>query len=91
MNTSKKSSTYKVDVLETNKSFKTAVRSVGTGLSLLIHSGVLPGDMAKIAKKCKSNDELYKKLDGMTRRIKTKDGNFVTPFTILQALYRMKD
>lgn len=77
---------YQLDVLETNANFKTALRTTNKAIKLLIASDVLNSKQTTILKGILKDDANYKKFDSMVRR--TPKG-MVTPFYVLQALYKV--
>jgi nicotinate-nucleotide pyrophosphorylase len=77
---------YKTNVLETNKAFKDAVKSVNKGLKILIISDVLPKQMKDLANKILKDEAKYKEFCGEVR--KTKNGQ-TTPFYIMQLLHKL--
>lgn len=81
----KKVNDYKTNVLDVNANFKIALRSTGQGLKILIASDVLTAKQSAFIKAIVKDDNKYNNFDKTIRR--TKD-NKVTPFYILQALYR---
>lgn len=82
----KKVNSYKVDVLEANANFKTALRTTNKAIKLLIASEVLNSKQIAICKTILKDDETYKKFDSTVRRT---PNNMVTPFYVLQSLYRI--
>jgi hypothetical protein len=86
---------YRNDVLNVNANFKIALKSTGKAIKILIASEVLnPKQLAflkELQKTVKNTDaqkvidEKYKKFDASIRRTKS---NQVTPFYVLQALYK---
>lgn len=77
---------YKIEVLEANANFKTALRTTNKAIKLLITSEVLTSKQTTICKAILKDDENYKKFDATVRR--TPKG-MVTPFFVLQALYKI--
>jgi len=90
-----KPSTYKVDVIQANKTFKDAVRSTGKGLRILktaLKDNVEAKPMLRQIEKILKDEVLYKQLDKNVRRIAKGDNKGKTcPFYILQAVYKMKE
>lgn len=88
-------STYKVDVIGANKTFKNAVRSTGKGLRVLkaaLQDEPSAKPMLRQIEKILNDQKLYKALDKGVRRITTGENKGKTcPFYILQAVYRMKE
>lgn len=86
-NAQNKGNEYKTQVLEVNANFKIALRSTGKAIKILIASECLTPKQTTILKSLqnKGNEAKYNKFDSMVRRTKT---NQVTPFYVLQALYK---
>jgi hypothetical protein len=78
---------YKIQVLEVNSNFKTALRSTGKAIKILIASETLTPKQTTVLKslQAKGNESKYTKFDSMVRRTKA---NQITPFYVLQALYK---
>lgn len=95
MSNSNKKSTYKVDVLGNNKTFKNAVRSTGKGLRLLksaLQDEPSAKPMLNQIEKILDDNKLYKKLDKNVTRIKKGENKGKTcPYYLLQAIYKMKE
>lgn len=89
-----KPSTYKVDVIANNRTFKDAVRSTGKGLRVLkaaLRDNVEAKPMLRQIDKILKDEVLYKQLDKDVRRItKGENKGKTCPFYILQAVYKMK-
>ena len=83
--TPKKVSTYKADVLTTNAEFKLALKSTGKALKILLSSEVLNSRQTAFIKELQKNEAKYNKFDATIRRTKT---NLITPFYVLQAMYK---
>jgi hypothetical protein len=83
----KTNSNYKTQVLDVNANFKVALRSTGKAIKILIASEVLSPKQCALLKKLQSkgNETAYQKFDNSVRRTKA---NAVTPFYVLQALYK---
>jgi hypothetical protein len=91
----KSTSTYKTQVLEVNANFKMALRTTGKAIKILIASETLTPKQVTILKALQSTpkdaqslakvQKDYNKFDSMVRRTKA---NQVTPFYVLQALYK---
>ena len=77
---------YKIEVLEANANFKTALRTTNKAIKLLIASEVLSPKQTAICKGILKDDTNYKNFDSIVRR--TPKG-MVTPFFVLQALYKI--
>jgi hypothetical protein len=86
METTKKVNEYKVNVLDVNANFKTALRTTNKAIKLLIASETLSPKQVSICKAILKDDASYKKFDAIVRRTKN---NMVTPFYVLQALYKI--
>lgn len=82
----KKVNQYKVDVLDVNANFKTALRTTNKAIKLLIASETLSNKQTAICKAILKDDASYKKFDATVRRTPSK---MVTPFYVLQALYKV--
>ena len=78
-------STYKADVLKTNAEFKLALRSTGKALKILLSSEVLNSKQIAFIKDLQKNEAKYNKFDATIRRTKS---NLITPFFVLQAMYK---
>lgn len=97
MSNSNSKSTYKVDVLKANTTFKNACRSTGKGLRVL--KSALKDDkeflpMVRQIDKILNDktQKLYKEIDKNVQRIKTGDNKGKTcPYYILQAVYKQKE
>ena len=76
---------YKNDVLTVNANFKTALRTTNKAIKLLIASECLTPKQTTVCKAILKDDASYKKFDATVRRTKA---NMVTPFYVLQALYK---
>lgn len=78
---------YKVQVLEVNANFKIALRTTGKAIKILLASETLTPKQITVLKSLqnKGNEAKYNKFDSMVRRTKA---NQITPFYVLQALYK---
>jgi hypothetical protein len=87
MSTQVKTNNYKAQVLEINANFKMALRTTGKAIKILIASETLTPKQVTILKslQAKGNEAKYTKFDSMVRRTKK---NEITPFYVLQALYK---
>jgi hypothetical protein len=87
MKTNAKPNEYKIQVLSVNANFKLALRSTGKAIKILIASETLSPKQSTVLKslQSKGNEAKYTKFDSMVRRTKN---NQVTPFYVLQALYK---
>ena len=87
MKTQNKVNEYKTQVLEVNANFKIALRSTGKAIKILIASETLTPKQVTVLKSLqnKGNEAKYNKFDSMVRRTKN---NQITPFYVLQALYK---
>lgn len=88
-------STYKVDVIQNNKAYKNACRSVNKGLKMLKYA--LDGEVgakpmiAQIDRVLK-DPKLYEEVHKNVRRInKGANKGKTCPFYILQAIYKLKE
>lgn len=81
------SNAYKTDVLLTNANFKIALRSTGQAIKILLASEVLNPKQTAFLKsiQSKGSEAKYTAFDASIRRNST---NKITPFYVLQALYR---
>lgn len=82
----KKVNQYKTDVLDVNANFKTALRTTNKAIKLLIASETLSIKQVSMCKAILRNDDNYKSFDALVRRTPSK---MVTPFYVLQALYKV--
>ena len=82
-----KNSNYKVQVLDVNANFKIALRTTGKAIKILIASETLSPKQIAFLKKLQSkgSEAEYQKFDNSVRRTKA---NAITPFYVLQALYK---
>jgi len=82
-----KPNAYKLEVLEVNANFKIALKSTGKAIKILIASECLTPKQTTILKslQSKGNEAKYTKFDNSVRRTKN---NQITPFYVLQALYK---
>lgn len=80
-------SNYKLQVLDVNANFKIALRTTGKAIKILIASETLSPKQIAFLKKLQSkgSEAAYQKFDASVRRTKA---NAVTPFYVLQALYK---
>lgn len=85
-NNSVKVNNYKTQVLEVNANFKVALRTTNKAIKLLIASEALSTKQVTICKAILKDDASYKKFDATVRRTPK---NMVTPFYVLQALYKV--
>lgn len=87
MSTQTKTNEYKNQVLNVNAEFKLALRSTGKAIKILLASEVLSPSQSKVLKmlQSKGNEAKYTKFDSMVRRTPK---NQITPFYVLQALYK---
>ena len=87
MKTNAKTNEYKEQVLNVNANFKIALRSTGKAIKILIASETLTPKQTTVLKSLqnKGNEAKYNKFDSMVRRTKA---NQITPFYVLQALYK---
>lgn len=78
---------YKTNVLNVNANFKIALRSTGKALKILVSSEVLNSKQIAFIKDLqkKGNEAKYNKFDSSIRRTKA---NTITPFYVLQAMYK---
>lgn len=78
---------YKDEVLNVNTNFKIALRSTGKALKILVSSEVLNNKQIAFIKDLqkKGNEAKYNKFDASIRRTKA---NTITPFYVLQAMYK---
>jgi len=86
METTKKTSEYKNQVLDVNANFKIALRTTNKAIKLLIASETLSTKQMNICKAILKDDASYKKFDATVRRTPSK---MVTPFYVLQAIYKI--
>lgn len=82
-----KTNEYQLSVLNTNANFKIAMRSTGKALKILLSCEVLNTKQVAFVKSLQAKDSQAKfdKFDASIRRTKT---NTITPFYLLQAMYR---
>lgn len=87
METNLKTNEYKEQVLNVNANFKIALRSTGKAIKILIASECLTPKQTTVLKslQSKGKEKEYNKFDSMVRRTKN---NQITPFYVLQALYK---
>lgn len=88
-------SSYKNDVLTVNANFKIALKSTGKAIKILLASETLNAKQAAFLKDIQKTskdkeaqkliDAKYAKFDASIRRTKN---NQITPFYVLQALYK---
>jgi hypothetical protein len=83
--TSVKVNNYKNDVLNVNANFKIALRTTNKAIKILIASESLTTKQVSKCKAILKDDASYKKFDATVRRTKN---NLITPFYVLQALYK---
>jgi hypothetical protein len=86
METTKKVNEYKLNVLDVNSNFKIALRTTNKAIKLLIASETLSPKQVNICKAILKDDASYKKFDATVKRTPSK---MVTPFYVLQALYKV--
>jgi hypothetical protein len=77
---------YKTQVLEVNANFKVALRTTNKAIKLLIASETLSTKQTNVCRAILKDDASYKKFDATVRRTPK---NMVTPFYVLQALYKV--
>lgn len=85
--TSTKVNNYKNDVLVVNANFKIALKSTGKAIKILLASETLNAKQSAFLRNLqkKGNEAKYTKFDTSIRRTKS---NQITPFYVLQALYK---
>jgi len=78
---------YKADVLTVNANFKIALKSTGKAIKILLASETLNAKQSAFLRNLqkKGNEAKYTKFDTSIRRTKN---NQITPFYVLQALYK---
>lgn len=78
---------YKEQVLNVNANFKIALRTTGKAIKILIASETLTPKQVTVLKslQSKGNEQKYANFDKLVRRTKN---NQITPFYVLQALYK---
>ena len=81
----KPQSNYKDEVLKANSEFKLALRSTGKAIKILLASDVLNKKQIAFLKSIQGDTAKYNKFDASIRRTKA---NLITPFFVLQALYK---
>lgn len=85
--TSAKVNNYKNDVLVVNANFKIALKSTGKAIKILLASETLNAKQSAFLRNLqkKGNEAKYTKFDASIRRTKN---NQITPFYVLQAIYK---
>jgi hypothetical protein len=78
---------YKTEVLTVNANFKIALKSTGKAIKILLASETLNAKQSAFLRNLqkKGNEANYTKFDNSIRRTKS---NQITPFYVLQALYK---
>jgi hypothetical protein len=78
---------YKNEVLVVNANFKIALKSTGKAIKILLASETLNAKQSAFLRNLqkKGNEAKYNKFDTSIRRTKN---NQITPFYVLQALYK---